>query len=148
MANPVVVTANDQGQVVIPSSNPEFGYIRVEQVTTSFNAGWMRREKRSAIIRGKFEDLESLNFKAGQPLPGKIQVIESLTPTNPNDLMQDVKRTKMDGEILVVNDQPIYRTAVYVQDVNAADVLLQHTNIQGRTDVTTTTVTSQEKVGP
>lgn len=147
MANPVVVTANDQGQVVIPSSNPEFGYIRVEQVTTSFNGGWMRKEKRSAIIRGKFEDLESLNFKAGQPLPGKIQVIESLTPTNANDSQQDLKVNPQNGEMLVVDGAPIYRTANYVQDVNAADVLLQHTNVQTRV-ATNPVVTSGEAVAP
>ena len=147
MANPVVVTANDQGQVVIPSSNPEFGYVRVEQVATSFNGGWMRKEKRSAIIRGKFEDLESLGFKAGQPLPGKIQVIESLVPTNPNDPKQDLKVNPQNGEMLVVDDQPIYRTAQYVQDVNAADVLLQHTNVQTRV-VVDPKVTSSETVAP
>ena len=147
MASPVTVTANDQGQVVVPSSNPEFGYVRVEQTATSFSGGWLRKEKRSALIRGKVEDLQSLNFKAVQTLPGKIQVIESLTPTNPNNVNQDMKVNPDNQEPLVVDGQPIYRTASYVQDVNAADVLIQHTNIQKRVTAEPM-VTSDEVVAP
>jgi hypothetical protein len=127
MNNSVTVTANDQNQVVVPSStNEEFGYVRVEQGANVFDNGWMRKQTRSAIIRGKVADLQSMGLKKGQQLPGKIQIIESTTPTNVNNLDQDVKKNPQTGQTLTHLGAPIYRTAVYTQDMDVQDVLVQH----------------------
>lgn len=130
MNNSVTVTANEQNQVVVPSStNEEFGYIRVEQVANVFDNGWMRKQVRSAIIRGKVEDLQSMGLKKGQQLPGKIQIIESTTPTNVNNLNQDVKKNPQTDQTLTHLGAPIYRTAVYTQNMDAQDILVEHDTV-------------------
>jgi len=127
MNNSVTVTANDLNEVVVPSTtNSEFGYIRVEQVANVFDNGWMRKQTRSAIIRGKVADLQSMGLKKGQLLPGKIQIIESTTPTNVNNLDQDVKKNPQTGATLTHLGAAIYRTAVYTQDLDVQDILVQH----------------------
>ena len=119
----VTVTAKD-GKVVIASENkPEFGYVRVEQITTVMENGWMNEQKRSALIRGKVESLSKIFKAEGQVLSGKIIVKESTTAFRPD---QEPKRAGKDGEILTHNGMPIYREAFYTDDANASDVLLAH----------------------
>ena len=128
MNTSVIVTANPTtNQVITPSStNSEYGYIRVEQTTSAFVDGWVRQIKKSALVRGKVADLQMLGWKNGQNLPGKIQIVESTTPTNANDLTQDQKVNPQSGEVLTVGGLPIYRKSVYTTDVNLEDVLVQH----------------------
>lgn len=125
----VLVTANELGLVVIPSSNnPEYGYIRVEQTQTGIVNGWLTPKTRSALIRGKVADLQMLGWKAGMPLDGKIVIKESHTPTNPNNLDQDLKLAGDSGIPCTFDDQPIYRSAFYTTDMEEKDVLIAHNN--------------------
>ena len=124
--NNVKVTAKD-GQVVVQSTNnPEFGYIRVQQTVTSFEDGWANVGNRSAIIRGRVENLKQLNYKEGQTLPGKIHVVESTTA--PYD-GADPKINPSTGEILTSNGQPIYREAYYTQNLQKTDQLIEHDSV-------------------
>jgi hypothetical protein len=82
MNSKVTVTADAAGNVVVPSmNNPEYGYVRVEQVKTIFDdKGFVARKPISAIINGTVSDLKSLGWTKNQVLDGKIIIKESTTP--------------------------------------------------------------------
>ncbi len=130
MENRVTVTADENGNVVgVSQNNPEYGYIRVEHVATQINEqGWLRNVKRSALIKGKVEDLVATGYREGSTLPGKIVVVESLTPFNPENPDRDLKIAGSTGIICRVDDQPIYRQSFYSSNPNAYDQLLSHNN--------------------
>jgi hypothetical protein len=127
----VTVTADRNGNIVnISDNNPEFGYIRVEQVTTQITNGWLRNVKRSTLIKGKVADLLEAKFTNGQELPGKIVVVESFNPFNPENPDRDLKIAGDTGVICRVDDQPIYRQSVYTVNDQAQDEFITHNNIE------------------
>lgn len=118
----VKVTANDKGQVVIPSvNNPEFGYIRVEQTSSSMEGGWLRKSTKSALIRGKVADLNDLGYTAGKSIAGKIIIKESHVAAFEG---QDCKINPTTKAPVLSGGQKVYRDAFYTSDLNAQDVLL------------------------
>lgn len=132
MFSKVVVTGNEAGQVVIASKeNPIYGHIRVEQKRTMMtNKGWVRTKVLSALIHGTVEELESLDFVAGEILPGKIIIKESLTPFNIKDPSVDYKIAGKTGIVCMVNSQPIYRKCFYNPSGTEIDELVSHTNAE------------------
>jgi len=125
---PVIVTANQAGQVINQSENPDYGYIRVEQKRVKFNQNWARISKVSALIHGKIEDLQAMNLKDGDILPGKIVIIESISPFQDKNPEKDLKIAGDTGVICMYNDKPIYRSTLYTEDNDADDELIPHTN--------------------
>lgn len=124
----VKVIGDDTNSAVHTSTNPEFGYIRVQQVTSTVNNGWLRPETRTALIHGKLEDLMKAHFEPGMELPGKIVVKESLVPFREENSMRDLKVAGDTEVVCRVDEQPIYRMTYYTTDETAQDVLIQHTN--------------------
>lgn len=125
----VRVTADELGNVITQSQNPEIGYIRIEQQlhTISLN-NWVKNECRSALIFGNIKDLAVLNFKKDQLLDGKIVVDESLQPFNPETAEKEMKLAGSTGVVCRVDDQPIYRRTRYTMNMDEQDTLIQHTN--------------------
>ena len=105
----VVVTGDQNGNVIgVSENNPDYGYVRVEQTGTFINdQGWLRSSKRSTLIKGLVRDLEEANFSIGQEMPGKIVVVESLIPFNPENPDRDLKIAGTTGVICRIDDQPI-----------------------------------------
>ena len=131
MQNQVNIIADDMGNVIRQSNtNSEYGYVRLQQkrVTFGTNSSFVRSSNLSTLIHGKLEDLQEMNWKAGQSLAGKIQVREQLEPFSTNDPDRDYKYAGETGIICCVDGQPIYRKTFFTPDVNAQDVLLTHTN--------------------
>jgi|TARA_R100001463_G_scaffold19673_5_gene48389 hypothetical protein len=131
MQNQVNIIADDMGNVIRQSNtNSEYGYVRLQQkrVTFGTNSSFVRSSNLSTLIHGKLEDLQEMNWKAGQSLAGKIQVREQLEPFSTNDPDRDYKYAGDTGIICCVDGQPIYRKTFFTPDVNAQDVLLTHTN--------------------
>lgn len=126
----VKVTGDENGNVIgVSTNNPEFGYVRVEQQVVLVNEqGWLRISKRSALIKGKVEDLKNANFIYDQELPGKIIVIESTVPFNQENPERDYKLAGTTGIVCRIDDEPIYRQSFYTSNENATDELLMHTN--------------------
>lgn len=126
----VKVAADKNGNVIgISENNPEYGYIRVEQVATQIsNDGWLRNVRRSSLIKGKVSDLTETGYREGTELPGKIVVVESLTPFNPNNPDRDLKVAGETGVICRIDDQPIYRQTFYTTNENAFDEMITHDN--------------------
>jgi hypothetical protein len=135
--NRVKVAADKNGNIIgVSQNNPEYGYIRVEQVATQINdQGWLRNVKRSSLIKGKVEDLLACNYKEGSEILGKIVVVESFEPFNPVNPERDLKIAGDTGVICRVNDQPIYRQTLFTSNQNATDELITHNNADEIRDV-------------
>ena len=130
MKSKVVVTADTNGNVIgVSENNPEYGYVRVEQAGAFINdQGWLRISKRSALIKGLVKDLVEAGFTAGQELPGKIVVVESLTPFNTQNPDRDLKIAGDTGVVCRIEDEPIYRQTFYTTNDTLNDQLIMHTN--------------------
>jgi hypothetical protein len=127
--NQVTVTASNLGHVITPSeNNPEFGYVRVEETKVSYEGKFRNEKTRSATIWGKVADLKKDGFFAGQKINGQIVIKESLDPTNPNNLEQDLKKAGDTGVVCSQDGQGIYRTSVFTADLDAKDTLIAHDN--------------------
>ena len=126
----VRVTADANGNIIgVYDSNPELGWVRVEQTVSVINdRGWLKRTKRSGFIKGKVEELAEENYQPGQELPGRIIVKESFVPFNEKNPESELKIAGDSGVICRVDDQPIYRQSFYVTNENAQDELIMHTN--------------------
>mgnify|MGYP001017564119 FL=1 len=126
----VRVAADINGNVIgVSQNNPEYGYVRVEQSVTQISeAGWLKPVKRSALIKGKVEDLAEAGFVEGHELSGKIIVKESLTPFNPENPDRDLKIAGSTGVVCRIDDQPIYRQTFYTSNQEAYDDLITHDN--------------------
>lgn len=126
----VRVTADENGTVIgVSQNNPEYGYVRVEQVVTQINEdGWLRLVKRSALLKGKVEDLLEVNYQEGHELDGKIIVRESFEPFNPENPDRDLKIAGDTGITCRVDDMPIYRQTFYTLNDSAHDELITHNN--------------------
>lgn len=137
MNESVVVKADDLGNVIgISKNNPEYGFVKVQQTAVQINdQGWLKHVVRTALIKGKVDDLISCDFKAEQSLPGKIVVKESLIPFNSENPDRDLKIAGDTGIVCRLDDQPIYRQTFYTQNVNAVDEFVMHNNSEEIRDV-------------
>lgn len=126
----VRVTSDTNGNVIgVSQNNPEYGYVRVEQSVTQISeAGWLKPVKRSALIKGRVEDLAQAGFVEGHELSGKIVVKESLTPFNPENPDKDLKIAGQTGVVCRIDDQPIYRQTFFTSNQEAFDELITHDN--------------------
>lgn len=137
----VTVTADENGNVIgISQNNPEYGYIRVEQVATQINEeGWLKHVKRSALIKGRVDDLISTKYAEGHQIEGKIIVKESLEPFNPENPDKNLKIAGSTGIICRLNDQPIYRQTFFTTNQYSQDEFIMHTNSDEIKDVQSAT---------
>ena len=135
----VTIVGDVNGNVITQSSNsPEYGWIRLEQNVVQINErGWLKVAKRSTILKGKITDLQAAAYKAGDKLPGKIVVVESLIPFNQESPDRNLKIAGNTGIVCRVDDQPIYRDTFYTTNPEAYDELIQHTNSDEIRDVMT-----------
>jgi len=132
MNSKVTVTADAAGNVVVPSiNNPEYGYVRVEQVKTIFDdKGFVARKPISAIINGTVSDLKSLGWTKNQVLDGKIIIKESTTPFSTKNPEADLKIAGKTGIICKIEGSSIYRKTLYTTNTNVVDVVISHDNIE------------------
>ena len=132
----VKVTADQNGNVINVSANPEYGYVRLEQKTIQIDErGWLKSVTRSTLLHGKMEDLVEAGYEKGTELPGRIIVMESLTPLNDKNPDRDLKIAGTTNIICRVDDQPIYRQTYYSNNPDAIDIFISHTNSDEIKDV-------------
>ena len=124
---PQVVAHPETGEVVTPNpKKPQFGSVRIDQEVVSVEGGFLNRQNRVAFLGGRVEDLQSMGYKEGQKLPGKIIIKESLTPFYAD---QTPKINPETDEVLTQNGNPIYRDLKYTENINASDSLLEHDTV-------------------
>ena len=128
MTTKVKVQADDLGNVIIPTANPEIGYIRLEQKSNIINGNWVKNQKKTCLIFGKFDELKEFNFKKDQELDGQIIIEESFIPFNENNAEKEMKMAGNSGIPCLLDGQPIYRRQRYTTNMNEQDLLIQHNN--------------------
>ena len=75
----VVANATTGAVVNVSESNPDYGYIRLEQTKAIVDDnGFFKPRTISTLLQGNFNELTGMGFFNGQELPGKIQIKESL----------------------------------------------------------------------
>lgn len=127
----VVADATTKAVIVQSENNPEYGYVRLEQPRTIIDDnGFLRTRKISTLVHGTVTELKSAGFYDGQELPGKIVIVESLTPFNKKDPNRDLKIAGATGIVCSINGAPIYRKTIYSLASNTEDVLVKHDNIE------------------
>ncbi len=125
-----VCAGNDTG-VINVSANPEYGYVRLEQVKKTVDEqGFLKKKPFSTLLKGKIEDLQGENFIAGQELQGCIQVVESITPFSSKEPEKDLKLAGSTGIVCSIEGNPIYRKTVYRMDPTVKDITLRHDNVE------------------
>jgi hypothetical protein len=132
MNSKVIVTADaTTNSVVNVSENPEWGYLRVEQIRTMVDDnGFLKRKSVSAIVPGLLSDLQASGFFAGQQLDGKIVVEESLEPFNKKTPERDLKVAGETGIVCTYGGLPIYRRTKFSLDGTMQDTLIKHDNVE------------------
>jgi hypothetical protein len=130
MDSKVKVLKNEDGSVLtVSEKNPEYAWVRVQQIRTVVDDnGFLRRKPVSAIIPGHVDDMKAMNFFADQELPGKILIKEALIPFNAKDPQRDIKIAGDTGIPCTLEGLPIYRKTYYSTKNNVEDIFVQHDN--------------------
>lgn len=128
MTTKVKVTADELGNVITPTANPEIGYIKLEQKANIINGNWIKNQKKTCLIFGKFEDLQEFGFKKNDELDGNIIIEESFIPFNEKNAEKEMKMAGDTGVPCLVDGQPIYRRTRYTTNPSETDILIQHNN--------------------
>ena len=129
--NKVQVSPDKQGNVIrVSTNNPEFAHIRVIQNVTKINSqGWVNKKQLSALLHGKVEDLQELDFTIESELPGNIVVLESFEGRT-----EDLKIAGDTGVVCKGVDEvtgevrDIYRTTRYDATGKLEDDIIPHVN--------------------
>lgn len=129
MKNSVRVTADQYGNVIRQSSNPDYGFIVLEQQVVTIRENGFVDDPRTfkALISGKISNLKFLDYYEGKELPGNIIVVESTTPFNTKNPNKHLKINPKTGEILKdKNNQAIYRDTIWDSTGCRENVLIPH----------------------
>lgn len=127
----VVADATTNAVIVVSENNPEYGYVRLEQVRTMVDDnGFLRRKVVSTLLHGVVSELQESGFYAGQELQGTIIIKEGLTPFSKTNPERDYKVAGETGILCTKEGAPIYRKTVYSISPDAVDTLVQHDNVE------------------
>lgn len=128
----VVADVTTGAVITISENNPEWGFVKLEQVRTVIDDnGFIERKKMSTLVKGPVDALKESGFYANQELPGTIVVEESLIPFNKKNPERDYKIAGDTGIICRLEGAPIFRRTKYVGKANAEDInLIKHDNIE------------------
>jgi hypothetical protein len=128
MKSSVIVKADRNGNVIVQTSNPEYGYIQLIQDRMNVtDKGWLETKTFSTILKGKICDLKKLRFKPKQELPGNIVIVESTTPFDKNNPKKDLKVSSNTGAIFhTTSGEPIYRNKFWDPSGSKVDVLVPY----------------------
>lgn len=132
MNSKVIVLADEATKSVVnvSNNNPEYGYIRVQQVRTVVDDnGFLRRKVITALSPGITKELVEMGFFAGQQLDGKIIIEESLEPFNKETPERDLKVAGETGIICTYAGLPIYRRTKFSFNESTPDVTVEHDNV-------------------
>ena len=127
----VVADATTNSVITVSPNNPEYGFVRLEQTRTMFDDNnFLKLKVVSTLIHGTVAELQAAGFYAGQELPGKIVVTESMEPFNAKNPERDYKVAGNTGIICTLGGSPIYRKTTYSTASNVEDTLVRHDNVE------------------
>ena len=82
----------------------------------------------SALLPGELEDLQSLQYYAGQVLDANIVIEESLSPFNKKDPSRDLKIACQTGIVCTLDVEPIYRRTRVTFNLSETYAPIKHNN--------------------
>lgn len=127
----IVVGDPTTGSVINQSSNPDWGYIKLQQACIMVDENnFLKRTILTSLIHSPIEILKTLDYYNGQTLEGNIIIKESLTPFNEKEPNRHLKIAGKTGIVCTVEGQPIYRKVIYSTKANAKDELIAHDNVE------------------
>ena len=131
MNSKVLVVADATGAVInVSENNPQFGYVKLQQVRNVIDDnGFLRRKPVNALLPGTVEDLKLLNLFAGQAMTGKIVIEEGLEPFNKKTPERDLKIAGDTGIVCTWQGLPIYRRTKFSFDTIQEDSYQKHDNV-------------------
>lgn len=123
--------------ITVSAKNPEFGTIRLDAEQNVFSGGFFNVQKRTAFVRGRITDLESLKLRDGQVLSGQIVKKESFSPfyTKEDGTPQQPKINPTTGEVVLTDGQPTYLEYEYTEDMNAVDYWVEEDSTEEVVDI-------------
>jgi hypothetical protein len=156
----IVVNSKSNSLITNYKSNPEYGYIQLQQSAITIGAdGWVREQKRVCILRATTELLKTFvgQHKSLQ-VPGKIVIREYLESELPENIANQlnknvdyetaissyVKRAGADGDELTLGGERILRFSNYDASGIEADKLVAHDSVVVTSTAKADTVVSAE----
>lgn len=157
----VQITPNKKtGALVNPyQSNPLYGYVQLQQTSRAIVNGWVREKKRSTLLRGTVEMLNSfVKENKSLTVPGKIVTQEFLESAVPADLVAAymdnskeqeemiapfIKRTGNDGVELTYGGERIIRFSIYDESGSLTDIYVAHDNVDAVREAVSTRAENQ-----
>ena len=143
MKSNVKITANPTTGLVFNANEnlgkdgKQYGFIRVEQTTVDMSQQVLTPRTRSAIKSISQESFEKTKdfFREGTEISGTIvrkETIDVNIHKNGEKSGYSPKRagSEEDAPVCRVGNSIVYQATELVDDVNAPDVLVQHTNIE------------------
>lgn len=113
------------GKSVSAKDGKEYATIRVDELRSSVEDGFLNSKNRTAFIRGLAskwaELLDGLKDGDKFPIDGQIVVLESHTPFYAD---QAPKINPETSEVIMVNGAAVYRQTKFTGDMNAKDQLI------------------------
>jgi hypothetical protein len=145
----IIANAKTGALVSVFESNPEYGFVQLQQTKSINKNGFMTTQKRTTLLRGKVEDLKA--FVAENPtriVEGRLIVKEYTESDMPETMVKSqlnkklidagsyeealapyVKKTSGDnGECLTLGGERIVRFTIWDQNEEESDVLVHHDN--------------------
>lgn len=119
--------------IMISQNNPESASVMLRsEILTSNDQGFLQKEVRIGLLKGKTADLKALNLIEGQDIsaimPVKLIVKEAFEPFYAG---QEPKKNPSNGEIVTSGGAPVYRQTIVVSESSAeADVKLATDRIE------------------
>tara|TARA_Y100000592_G_scaffold42114_1_gene66956 strand:- start:10065 stop:10541 length:477 start_codon:yes stop_codon:yes gene_type:complete len=127
----VVANATTGAIVNVSENNPDYAYIRLEQTKAIVDDnGFLKNRTISALLQGDTTELRDLNWFAGQEVPGKICIKESLEAFNSKNPDRDLKVAGETGIVCTVEGSPIYRKTIWDPTGTKAESFVQHDNVE------------------
>lgn len=128
MSKVKIVAHPESGKIVTPTSNPEFGTIRVDSSEIVFANNFMSEQKRTAFITGPTALLEQVYTQEGQTLQGRIVKLESFEPFYEGQSPKIYPEGHANaGQEVLTEGKPTYLRYVYSQDSSAPDRFIMET---------------------
>jgi hypothetical protein len=139
----VKIAPSESGDLITPTSNPNYGYMRIVEKSFYQQGIWRRSEERSSLVLGEIDVLvEMVKSAKNGELPGRIVYQDYLQSEMPDHVRKDLvgkrdeeealanvfRRAGADGPHLTIGGERIVRYKFYDESGKQEDILLQHDN--------------------
>lgn len=126
--NPVIIVQNSEsGELVQVNQNkPDYASIQFQQTVRTISNGYLNVRKRVAFLASDVNSLndfiQSVGWKHGDEVPGRIRVEERREPFYPGQMPKINPTT---GNMVMVDDAPVYYQAFWDETGNIEDIIIQ-----------------------